>query len=163
MAKALRPGIAIICALAFLVSALIAEPGKRVAGDLSGTWLVTSSTVGGKPNPLLKFVEKADKTFKWKWIFKKDEYWVTVNDGVTAHGTFKIDSSKSPNTIDIFPDGERVPALGIFELDGNKVRLNLAQAGMERPTEFTSKEGTRNEVWDLTRNKNKARDKDKEK
>ena len=55
-------------------------------------------------------------------------------------GTFAIDPSKSPKTIDLKPDknseGQLIP--GIYELTGDRLKICVAGRGKPRPTQFDS-------------------------
>ncbi len=57
----------------------------------------------------------------------------------SGSGTFKIDASKTPKTIDItLKEGEKeTTQLGIYKLDGDALVISLAEAGAkERPKDF---------------------------
>ena len=75
----------------------------------------------------------------------KDDKFTMMQENVTYAGTFKVDPSKKPHTIDItFTDGPEkgTTSLGIFEVDGDTYKLCLSQKGPTRPTEFVAKPGT---------------------
>lgn len=72
---------------------------------------------------------------------KGKEFTSTVQ-GNTTHGTFKIDPTLSPKTIDItFTDGpgKDNTQKGIYELDGDTQKICWAAPGKPRPTEFEAK------------------------
>ena len=74
---------------------------------------------------------------------KGDQYTVFLFRKAIGKGTFKIDASKKPKTIDFQPAAAKAqPLLGIYEFDGDAWRICYANPGKERPTEFTPKEGT---------------------
>src|SRR5262245_23322099 len=64
--------------------------------------------------------------------------------GYTITGTFEIDSSKSPKTIDVLitsKHGRETRFLGIYEIQGDRRKSCFFLEGIERPTRFTSEKG----------------------
>ena len=63
--------------------------------------------------------------------------------------TYKLDTKKTPFTIDVEAPGEKGSMLGIFKIDGDTLTICIAgddAAGgknAERPTKFESPEGSR--------------------
>jgi uncharacterized protein (TIGR03067 family) len=112
--------------------------------NLQGTWVVVSASAGGKPEDEIK----GDKlTFKDNTITVK-----TKNK--EERGTFKLDPAKKPAEIDITEEGKDKPMPGIYVLEGDTLKLCIVPtAGMKRPTEFASKEGTEQMVIELKREK----------
>ena len=101
---------------------------------LEGTWQVVSLEVDGMMIP--------KETIKnSKLIIKSKEF--TMKENIATYkGTFSIDPSKKPKTIDIkFTEGPENgnTSLGIYELDGDDLKLCLSVTTKERPTEFTAK------------------------
>ena len=77
--------------------------------------------------------------------FSGNEFVVTLADGsIPIQGTFKIDPTCQPNAID-FTDTVGADAgktfLAIYSLDGDRFVFCAADAGQERPEEFTTKRG----------------------
>jgi uncharacterized protein (TIGR03067 family) len=76
---------------------------------------------------------------------KGDRYTVSRYRKVAGKGTIKLDATKKPRTIDALPAvaaGNAGAILGIYEFDGNRLKLCFARPGMPRPTELRSKEGS---------------------
>ena len=139
------------------------RPDEFAAPVDSGLVLVVwkrSKTVGAGR---VKAVENELKRFQADWKFvsiefrgesiradlfqddrltlKGKEFTSTVQ-GNTTHGTFKIDPTLSPKTIDItFTDGpgKDNTQKGIYELDGDTQKICWAAPGKPRPTEFEAK------------------------
>ena len=64
---------------------------------------------------------------------------------VIQAGTQKLDPSKSPKTIDVMmTEGLKKGAvmLGIYEIDGDTLRVCFDEEGKKRPTEFKSPAGS---------------------
>ena len=118
---------------------LAAGDGNKKALDmeyakLEGTWHVLSLEVDGMKIPKETIKES-------KLIIKGKEF--TMKEKVATYkGTFSIDPSKKPKTIDVkFREGPEKgnTSLGIYELDGDDLKLCLSVTTKERPTEFTAK------------------------
>jgi uncharacterized protein (TIGR03067 family) len=109
-----------------------AEDLKRMQGD----WVVASMVSDGMKIP----DDDAMALFR---SVKGDQYTVSRYRKVAGKGTIKLDATKKPRAIDAVPagaSGEAKSLLGIYEFDGNKLKLCFARPGKARPTEFTSKE-----------------------
>jgi len=111
---------------ALVVLLLGAAPADDDLNKLQGTWSIVKVDKGkglGEDFAKVKFV------FKDNTIAVKDD---TLDK--TAH--FKIDPSKKPKQIDIFPDkGAKAEVLGIYELDGDNLKLCWNKGGA-RPLDF---------------------------
>jgi uncharacterized protein (TIGR03067 family) len=101
---------------------------KRMQGD----WRVVSMNSGGMKVP----DEDAQALFR---TVEGDRYTVSRYSKQISQGVLKIDASKTPKTIDSTPAGpaDKVqPILGIYEFDGDRLRISNAQPGKPRPTDF---------------------------
>lgn len=107
---------------------------KRMEGD----WAAVSMEVDGLKVP----DEDAMAYFR---SVKGDGYTVSRYRKTLGKGTINLDATKKPRTIDALPAGaagEGKALLGIYEFDGNKLKLCFARPGKDRPTEFRSKAGS---------------------
>ena len=98
------------------------------------TWKFVSIEVRGRSVPADLFQDD-------RLILKGKQFTSTVQ-GNTTHGTFKIDPTREPKTIDItFTDGpgKDNSQKGIYELDGDTQKICWAAPGKPRPTEFEAK------------------------
>jgi uncharacterized protein (TIGR03067 family) len=85
-----------------------------------------------------------------------DKFTVTENANSTFGGTFKVDPSKKPKTIDVtFGDGPEKGkiALGIYELEEDTYKVITDPAGKSRPTDFAVKPGSGHVLQVLKREK----------
>ncbi len=133
--------IALFCSLVFFallaMRSLAHDDAPAAAKDFEGTWLPLSAEFAGE-----KWHDKVLKTIKM--VLKDENYTVTVGEAIDE-GTWKIDPSKSPKTMDI--KGTKGPNEGktfltIYELDKDTLRVCYDLGGKERPTEFKSKPNT---------------------
>jgi uncharacterized protein (TIGR03067 family) len=110
-----------------------ADASKEDLEKMQGEWAAVSMTRDGQ-----KFSDDEAQAF-FRTV-KGDEYTVHHFRRVLGKGRFTIDASKKPKTIDVTTNGLKV--LGIYELDGNTYRVCTGLPGKERPTDFTSPEGS---------------------
>jgi len=119
---------------------------KKGLEKLQGTWKVESITVGGNKAPK----EAAEKI---TLVVAGDK--ITVKDGEkNEEATIKIDPTKKPPTIDFTPVKDvKNTALGLYELDGDNLKLCWIKDGKARPTAVESKEGSEVVLFVLKREK----------
>jgi uncharacterized protein (TIGR03067 family) len=113
------------------------QGGRGAAGTaaLQGTWLISS--INGQTAP--------EGSPELKLTFEGDKYHQTLGGTVNERGTFKVDASKKPITIDLsIAEGSDAgkTQLGIFEVTGDTMRLSLDTPGAgQRPPDFSPKDG----------------------
>jgi uncharacterized protein (TIGR03067 family) len=113
------------------------EKDKKDEDKIQGTWAVVSIEIGGQ-----RQTDEEGKNLKL--VIKGDA--ITVNGpDKEEKAKFKLDAAKKPRTIDITPeekklDGKQV--LGIYELNGDELKICYTEDGATRPTEFVSKTGS---------------------
>ena len=111
---------------------------------MQGDWAVVSFVVDG----VKAEDDNAQSLFR---TVKGNQYTVFLFDKPLATGTFKIDATKKPKTIDFTPDkmaGKSI--LGIYQMDGDTIKTCYAPPGKDRPTQFSSKKGPEHTlmVWE---------------
>jgi uncharacterized protein (TIGR03067 family) len=117
-----------------------AKKGAASGADkLQGTWTVVGLEHNGK---------KASKEAieGMTFVVKGNQY--TLKGGEeTYRGTLKLDPSQKPNALTAsFHDDEgkeKGKAEGIYELQGDRLRIIWREKGEGRPKDFTSEQGTR--------------------
>jgi uncharacterized protein (TIGR03067 family) len=119
--------------LAMMTVLLLAAAPKDAAREdrdrLQGTWTVVESEKNGTPTP------KDDlKKTPVKLTFHGDKLVVRLGEQKEAEQTFTLDPGKNPKQIDVTP-----AAKGIYEIDGDTLRLRFFHEGKERPKGFKSK------------------------
>jgi uncharacterized protein (TIGR03067 family) len=123
-------------------SLLLADEPKQEAGrkdleKMQGDWALVSLTRDGMKFP----DEEAQALFR---TVKGNRFTVARYEKEVGKGTFSIDATKKPHTIDFVPDTAKDKSqamLGIYKWGGEKLVICYAPPGKARPTEFTSKEG----------------------
>jgi uncharacterized protein (TIGR03067 family) len=71
-----------------------------------------------------------------------DKYVITRDGETIAKGTFTLDAGQKPKTIDAKMEGVDKPIQGIYELEGDTLKICNAGPGEARPKEFATKEGS---------------------
>ena len=121
--------------------ALIAVAGaeKKPAAKIDGSWTVTSIIFNGKKLPK-DVLDKASH----RVAFKEGMYRETIKGKVNEVGTYKIDATQNPATIDFtLSEGEDKGKmqLGIFKVDGETLTIAMGSFGAkERPKNFDGAE-----------------------
>jgi RNA polymerase sigma-70 factor (ECF subfamily) len=103
---------------------------------IQGTWLGVGGKEQGKDAP-----EDAIKDLKV--VFSGDK--VTVNRPAGERkGTFKLDPSRKPRTIDMTFDvqGRMATVRGVYEFDGERLKICLSESGEERPADLDDAKGS---------------------
>ena len=136
--------VTLFCALGLAVSGgtgTRADDKADVDKELKkfhGVWTFASVEAGGKKAP-------ADDLKGLTVTFAGDKYTVKKGDEVIQVGTQKLDPSKSPKTIDVkLIEGLNKGAvmLGIYEINGDTLKVCFDESGKKRPTEFQSPAGS---------------------
>ncbi len=133
--RAMRVALA-VCLLAGAGRA--ADAAKEEQARLEGEWSMVSGEIDEQPLPA-EYVKGA------KRVARAGETTVTIGGRLFMKARYTIDPGKSPKTIDYVMTGGPTKGktqLGIYELDGDKVKFCFAAPGKERPKEFTTKEGS---------------------
>jgi uncharacterized protein (TIGR03067 family) len=140
--------IPLFLALAFLLAAdqPTSDANKKDLDRLQGDWAAVSMVYDGHQLP----DDDAQSLFR---TVKADHYTLFLFKKAIGKGTFMLDATKKPKTIDFLAASaaaKPVPIHGIYELDGDTWKVCYAAPGKERPKEFTAKEesGFTLAVWE---------------
>ncbi len=140
--------VAVFCAVgitAFGSSGTLSDSKADLEKEVKkfqGTWTFESSETGGK-----KLV--SDELKGLILIFEGDKHTVKKGDEVIQVGTQILDLSKSPKAIDVtMTEGPNkgMVMLGIYEFDGDTLKVCFDPQGKKRPTEFKTGPGSENFV-----------------
>jgi uncharacterized protein (TIGR03067 family) len=106
-----------------------------IMAELQGTWTMTSTNGEDVTASGQQVVT----------IITNNRYEQTVNGQLSERGTFKIDESKKPMTVDVtITEGENAgrSQVGVFQVSGKTLTVKLAVVGSAvRPTDFTPADG----------------------
>lgn len=132
-----------LCVLLLLwaMPGIAADPKTDSGKDekrIQGYWLTTSVRQGGKELPKKQIAQTCvivtDKTLSFGRI-----------GGEPMGVTYTLDSAKTPGAIDTVHElapGKPIEQLGIYSLEGDRLRLSIASAGKARPKKFGEKTAT---------------------
>lgn len=117
------------------------EVTKKEMAKLQGTWAAVSVERGGKTLP-----DEEVKKLDIRLTIKGDEFMLmplaSTGPEHFPHGNFRINPAKNPKTIDFavqlpFNLAKKTSTvLGIYELDGDSLKLFQSRPDQERPVEF---------------------------
>jgi uncharacterized protein (TIGR03067 family) len=114
-----------------------AKDGKNDAKKMVGTWKMVTAELAGKAWP--------EQFIKLTTLVLADGKYTIMVGKAPDEGTWKIDPSKEPRTLDI--TGTKGPNKGktflcIYEFKGDNVRICYDLSGKGRPTEFKTRPDT---------------------
>jgi RNA polymerase sigma factor (sigma-70 family) len=112
---------------------------QRELEKLAGTWIVVAVEVEGK----------ADETSDTKFVFSKNKCTWTKEGAEAKEMTITVDVAKKPRTLDFDNRGRTMR--GIYELDGDTLKICYRERGEERPAEFKTAAGSNLVLMELRR------------
>jgi len=141
--------------MAFLVAGAIAGRGSGADENrsdrdrLQGRWLFVSITENGKINKAPDGAKGSDKPT----LTVRGDRWKHAHEGTYAEATFTLDAMMALKTIDWQYGQGGDSYKGIYELNGDNLRICWNAEGEKRPTEFVAKKGDNQVLWVLKRMK----------
>jgi uncharacterized protein (TIGR03067 family) len=124
------------------------DAGDRDVKQLEGAWKVVSLTSGAEGDAPQEMIRDMI-------VVIKGDKWTTISRGQASEENFKLDTAKNPQTIDLTrtpivgvvsdrehpvrPEVNREILPGIYDLDGDRLRICLANPGEKRPSQFPGK------------------------
>jgi uncharacterized protein (TIGR03067 family) len=124
--------------LVLIVSAVSAAGAGDDLKTMQGRWSATIAERNGKP------AGDELKNLKLVLVVEGDTFRVLANDKVISAGKLKLDSSKSPRTMDATNTEclKGVVQQAIYRIKGDTMTAVFAKPGTERPSEFKTKDGS---------------------
>jgi len=116
---------------------VVDDPGKKDLELFEGTWRFESLQAAGE-------VRSFDDIRDSRLTIKGEAFTLKQAAGDVT-GTFKLDATKTPKTIDAtYTDGPQkgTTMQGIYEIDETTFKVCVAVDGLTRPTEFKSEAGS---------------------
>ena len=105
---------------------------------LEGVWRFALVEVDGKKQPEVPFATN-------KMIITKDGSYIVIQAPRVTRGTLKLDSAKTPKHYDVTIATGRLKGLtflGIYELEGDTLKVCFPLQSKDRPTVLASKPGS---------------------
>ncbi len=133
----MRNALVFFCVISFSALAGWSDDKPDIEKELKmfqGAWTFESSVSGGE-------ALTAEQLKDLVLIFEGAKHTVKNGTEVIQEGTQTIDPSKSPKTIDVtLTEGpsKGMVLLGIYEFDGDTLKVCFDMGGKKRPTEFKS-------------------------
>src|SRR5258708_3978799 len=125
------------------------DAGKKEQEKLQGKWSAVSGERDGQKAPDTEIGQI-------KLEFKDGKMFINIANETKEIATLKVDGSKKPKTVDLDltegPDKGK-KAQGIYEVDGDNLKLCVAKPGKDRPTEFATKAGSETTLLVLKKDK----------
>ena len=111
-----------------------------------GTWVAVFAQLNGKQAPK-EALKDVTMTFAGEKFTLKEP-----RIGRVVEGTFRIDPSKSPReySATAVVGGRKLTTVGIYELDGDTLKICYTPEGGNRPAGFSTKGGTAEQPVFLT-------------
>jgi uncharacterized protein (TIGR03067 family) len=128
----------LLFALGFLTASVEsnADADKKDLDLMQGDWAVVEYVTDG----VKAEDDNAQALFR---TVKGSQYTVFLYDKPLASGSIKLDASQKPKHIDSTPEKmPGKPLLGIYEIEGDRIKVCNAAPGKDRPMEFESKKGS---------------------
>jgi uncharacterized protein (TIGR03067 family) len=130
-----------VLSVSLLVAADEPKKDKKDLDLMQGTWQVVASESAGMKAPK-ENLEQA----KLRLTLKGNKFVYKSGDKTLLEGTFEIDPTKKPKLLDAkgtSPMGKVTATTGIYELNGDTMRVCFVVQGEKRPTVFVSKPGSK--------------------
>jgi uncharacterized protein (TIGR03067 family) len=116
------------------------QPAGEPVAELEGEWFMLSCFQDGKPMDA-KICASARR------VFGGSQTTMFVFDQVYMKSRFTVNRASTPSAIDYLDTNQ----LGIYEVDGERLRTSLAAAGQPRPGDFTATPGDGRTVSEWSR------------
>ncbi len=131
--------LTVTLALGLPVAGVCAQQNADDTKQLQGVWKAVAYEESGKK----AIGARARLLEGMSWQFTGDQFIRRMEGQIDSQGTYKIDPSKKPKEIDLFDPQRKAHFVGIYELQGDTLRIRFNVRADTRPTAFTTEKGTR--------------------
>jgi uncharacterized protein (TIGR03067 family) len=145
----MRPHWLLLSAVALLSGADAAPKPQKAEDRIQGVWELVSSEREGR-------IEPGSERDPLQLEFTADTFRFRLPAGARHPQPYKLDPGKKPKLIDWLAGGRHGPSKpvpGIYELEGDRLKICWGGEGKARPQEFTTKAGAGEWLWSLRRAK----------
>jgi uncharacterized protein (TIGR03067 family) len=125
------------------------ELAKKDLDAMKGSWQAVGGEEDGKP-------VKEEDAKKFKLSVDGDNYTFTVEGMSEEKGTFKVDPGQKPKALDVLimtGEDKGKTQLGVYDIDGDTLKLCFVPPGAERPKALAAKEGSMSSLFVFKRQK----------
>lgn len=130
--------LTLVISFALFANAGADDAVKDELAKYQGTWVLVSEEFEGRAVP-------DGELSKQSYTVRGDKVVYNVN-GEERSATLRLDPSKSPKTYDLARDDGSRTLKGVYEWDGDRLKVCAADDGGDRPADFTTGPGSKNRV-----------------
>jgi uncharacterized protein (TIGR03067 family) len=130
--------ILLAAGLGLLLNTGSQDPGTKELARFEGVWSFAVVEVNGEKQPAVPFATN-------KLVILKDGRFCIVQGPRVTRGTLKLDPTKTPKHYDVMHTQSAAKgqtALGIYELEGDSLKVCFQLKGKDRPAGFSNQEGS---------------------
>ena len=128
-----------IVGLSLAAGAAPDDAAKKDLGQMQGEWSMVSFEFDGRPST-------PEDVKKGKRTCQGNETTLTSDGQLIFKAKFTLVPTKKPRAIDyrsLEGAWNGMSLLGIYEVEGDTLKFCLAEPGVDRPKEFSAKQGSR--------------------
>jgi uncharacterized protein (TIGR03067 family) len=131
--------VLVTLALGLTVAVACAHEDADDKQKLQGVWKAAAFEESGKEAK----GARARLLEGMSWEFKGDVFVWRMEGQIESKGTYGIDPSKQPKAIDLFDPQRKIHCVGIYEFQGDTLKIRFNDSADGRPKAFTTEKGTR--------------------
>jgi uncharacterized protein (TIGR03067 family) len=141
--------VLLVLSVSLLVAADKPKNDKKDLDLMQGTWQVVALESGAGKAP-----KEALEKSNMRLTIKGNKFVSKSGDKLLLEGTLEINPAKKPKTLDVKgtdPQGKEVATTGIYELNGDTMRVCFVFKGEKRPEVFATKPGSKVAIFEYKR------------
>jgi uncharacterized protein (TIGR03067 family) len=125
------------------------ELAKKDLDAMKGSWQAVGGEEDGKP-------VKEEDAKQFKLVLDGDKYTFTIENMSKEEGTLKLDPGQKPKAVDVMittGTDKGKTQLGVYDIEGDTLKLCFVPPGAERPRALAAKEGSMSSLFIFKRQK----------